>query len=255
MMFFEKFLSSKILRKVPEITIYFWIIKLLTTAAGESISDFLVHTINPIVAVFIGAIFFLVAILLQFAIRKYIPWVYWFALTTVAIFGTMIADVVHIILGIPYYLSAICLTLLLISTFAMWYKTEKTLSIHSINTRRREIFYWLTVIVTFALGTATGDLTAVTFNLGYLVSGILFGILFLVPFFGRWKFGLKEVVAFWISYIFTRPLGASFADWFGRSPDLGGTGFGTGKTSIVLLILISGFIIYLTITKKDTKKL
>lgn len=248
------FLSSKILRKVPEITIYFWIVKLLTTAAGESISDFLVHQINPIVAVAIGACVFLIAILLQFLASKYIPSIYWLALTAVAIFGTMAADVIHIVLGVPYYLSALVLTVLLILIFAAWYKTEKTLSIHSINTRKREIFYWLTVIITFALGTATGDLTAITFDLGYLISGILFGLLFIIPFIAKWKFGLNEVAAFWISYIFTRPLGASFADWFGRTPDLGGIGFGTWKTSIVLVILITGFVFYLTVTKKDVKK-
>lgn len=245
-MFLKNFSSSKILRKVPEITILFWIIKLLTTAAGESISDFLVHQINPVIAVAIGALIFLVAISMQFIAQKYIPALYWLALTAVAIFGTMAADVVHIVLRVPYYLSAIGLFALLILTFILWYKTEKTLSIHSINTRRREIFYWFTVIVTFALGTATGDLTAITFNLGYLISGIFFAVLFIIPFILKRKFKLNEVGAFWISYIFTRPLGASLADWFGRTRDLGGIGIGPGKTSIILIALIILFIVYLT---------
>ncbi len=221
---------------------------------GELTSDFLVRQIDPVVAVILGGIGFAVAITLQFLARKYVPWIYWLAVTMVAIFGTMAADVVHIVLGVPYFASTIFFGLVLAVIFAVWSKTEKTLSIHSINTHQREVFYWVTVIVTFALGTAAGDLTAVTFKLGYFVSGLLFAALFIVPFIARWKFNLNEVAAFWIAYIVTRPLGASFADWFGRAPDLGGVGFGTGETSVVLALLIVGFVVYLTITQKDVKK-
>ncbi len=249
----KKLLTQQILRKVPEVTIFFWIVKLLTTAMGESTSDFLVHHINPVYAVIMGAIGFVLAIIFQLLAKKYIAWIYWLAVTMVAIFGTMAADVMHIVLGIPYLVSTIFFLIVLALVFFVWYKTEKTLSIHSILTPRRELFYWLTVITTFALGTAAGDMTAITLNLGYLTSGILFALIFAMPLILNKLFNRNEVLTFWVAYIFTRPFGASFADWFGRTPDMGGIGFGTGKTSIVLLILIIIFVTYLTITRLDTK--
>ncbi len=242
------FLTRTILRKVPEITVFFWIIKLLTTAMGESSSDYLVHTFDPIVAVGIGAICFAGSIILQFWVKKYSPWIYWLAITMVALFGTMVADIVHIVLDVPYLMSTIAFAVILAIIFSIWYKVEKTLSIHSISTPRRELFYWLTVITTFALGTATGDMTAVTLHLGYLTSGILFAVLFVIPLIAYKFFHASEVLAFWTAYIFTRPFGASFADWFGRTPDLGGIGIGTGKTSIILTILIVLLVAYITRT-------
>lgn len=249
----KKVLSMQILRKVPEVTLFFWIIKLFTTALGESTSDYLVHTLDPVIAVGIGAIGFVIAIILQFWVRKYVPWIYWLAVTMVAIFGTMAADVVHIVLGVPYFVSTIFFAIALAIIFFIWYKTEKTLSIHSILTPQRELFYWLTVIATFALGTAAGDMTAITLNLGYLTSGILFTVLFGIPLIAYILFGVDEVLTFWAAYIFTRPLGASFADWFGRTREMGGVGFGTGQTSIVLIILIILFVGYLTWTRLDIK--
>lgn len=253
-MFLQKFFDRKILRKVPEVIVLFWVIKLLTTAMGESTSDFMVHTFDPIIAVIIGFIGFAIAIVLQFWARKYVAWIYWLAVTMVAVFGTMAADVVHIALGVPYLISTICFAIALSVIFFVWYNVEKTLSIHSISTPRREFFYWLTVITTFALGTATGDMTAVTLNLGYLTSGILFGILFVIPLIAQKAFKANEVFTFWAAYIVTRPFGASFADWLGRTKDLGGIGFGTGNTSIVLTILIILCVVYLSITRKDIKK-
>ncbi len=250
----KKFLATAYLRKVPEITVIFWIIKLLTTAMGESTSDYMVHSFNPIVAVILGSIGFAIAIAIQFWARKYVAWIYWLAVTMVAVFGTMAADVVHIVLGIPYFVSTLFFALALTVIFIIWYRVEKTLSIHSITTPRRELFYWLTVITTFALGTAAGDMTAVTFNLGYLNSGVLFGILFFIPLIAYKFFNFNEVFSFWASYIVTRPLGASFADWFGRTASLGGIGFGTGKTSIILNLLIVLLVFYLTFTKRDIKK-
>ena len=188
---------------------------------GEFTSDYLVRQINPVTAVIMGAIGFSIAIVLQFWARKYVAWVYWLAVTMVAVFGTMAADVVHIVLGVPYWLSAISFALALTVIFIVWHKTEQTLSIHSILTPRREIFYWLAVVTTFALGTATGDMTAITFKLGYLASGILFAVLFGIPLIANKLFGANEVLTFWAAYIFTRPLGASFADWFGRNSELG----------------------------------
>lgn len=252
-MHIKEFLTTKTMRKVPEVIVYFWIIKLLTTAMGESTSDFLVHHINPVIAVILGFVGFALAIILQFKMQKYVARVYWLAVTMVAIFGTMAADVMHIVLGIPYLISTLFFTIALTVIFIIWYKVEKTLSIHSIYTPRRELFYWITVMTTFALGTAAGDMTAITLNLGYLTSGILFAVLFAIPFVGQKLFKINEALTFWAAYIVTRPFGASFADWLGRSPDLGGIGFGTGRTSIVLSILIIIFVVYLTITRKDIK--
>lgn len=250
----NKLLTRHGLRKVPEVTIYFWIIKLLTTAMGESTSDSLVHSIDPVIAVLIGAVGFGIAIIIQFVVKKYVPWIYWLAVTMVAIFGTMAADVVHIVLGIPYLFSAIFFAATLFIIFFTWHKIEKTLSIHSIFTLRREIFYWATVIVTFALGTAAGDMTAVTLNLGYLDSGIIFGLLFIIPLIAHKFFHTNEVFTFWFAYIMTRPFGASFADWFGRAKDTGGIGFGTTPTSIVLALLIIISVVFLTVTHKDKRQ-
>lgn len=250
----KKILTSQLMRKVPEITVFFWVIKLLTTAMGESTSDFMVHTFDPAIAVIIGFIGFAIAIVLQFWARKYVAWIYWLTVTMVAVFGTMAADVVHIGLGVPYLVSTIGFGVALTIIFFVWYTVEKTLSIHSITTSQREFFYWLTVITTFALGTATGDMTAVTLNLGYLTSGILFGVLFILPLIAHKFFRVNEIFTFWFAYIMTRPFGASFADWFGRTKDLGGIGFGTGRTSIVLTVIIVLLVGYLTVTKRDIKQ-
>jgi uncharacterized membrane-anchored protein len=244
--------ARRVMRKVPEITIYFWIIKLLSTAMGESTSDYLVYHINPYLAVALGGMGLAVSLVLQFFVRRYVAWVYWLAVVMVAIFGTMAADVVHIVLGIPYLVSTVFFSIVLAVIFVVWYISEKTLSIHSIFTFRRELFYWATVMATFALGTAAGDLTAATLGLGYFSSGVLFAVLFAVPALGYYLFGLNEIVAFWFAYIVTRPLGASFADWFGK-PYLGGLGLGDTKVTLVLTILIIGFVGYLTVTHKDIK--
>ncbi|HEX7734564.1 MAG TPA: hypothetical protein VF458_06870, partial [Ktedonobacteraceae bacterium] len=244
-------LVRQALKKVPEMTVFFWIVKLLTTALGESTSDYLVHQFDPVVAVALGGIGLVVALLLQFAVRRYIAWVYWFAVAMVAVFGTMGADVVHIGFGVPYVVSSVFFALALAAIFIVWYVSEKTLSIHSIFTRRRELFYWATIMTTFALGTAVGDMTASTLKLGYLSSGVLFAILFAVPALGYFLFRLNAIFAFWFAYIVTRPFGASFADWIGKPRDAGGVGLGNGKVSLVLATIIIGFIIYLTVSRKD----
>ena len=229
-------------------------IKLLTTGMGETTSDFLAHQMNPIFAVALGGGGLTVALLLQFAARRYIPWVYWLAVIMVAIFGTMAADAIHVGLGVPYTISTAGFAVALVVIFAVWYLSERTLSIHRIFTFRRELFYWATVMTTFALGTAAGDMTASTLGLGYFTSGLLFAALFALPAIAYWRLGLNEIGAFWVAYILTRPLGASFADWIGRSRDLGGVGFGTGQISLVLTILIIGFVAYLTVSSSNAKK-
>jgi uncharacterized membrane-anchored protein len=246
-------LAMRVMKKVPEVTIFFWIIKLLTTAMGESTSDYLVHKFDPIIAVAIGGLGLGIALILQFAVRRYIPWIYWLAVIMVAIFGTMAADVIHIGFGVPYVISTAFFTVALAIIFVVWYRTEKTLSIHSIYTRRRELFYWATVITTFALGTAAGDLAATTPGLGYFTAGILFAVLIAIPIVGYRFFGLNEIFAFWFAYILTRPLGASFADWIGKPHTSGGLGVGAGTVSVGLTILIIGFVGFLTITQKDVE--
>lgn len=246
--------TQRFLRKVPEITIIFWIVKLLTTAIGESTSDFLVFKINPYVAVSLGGAGFVIALWLQFSIRRYVPWVYWLTVTMVAIFGTMAADVLHIQFGVPYVISTICFALALAVVFIAWQKSEKTLSIHSINTRRREVFYWAAVLATFALGTAAGDMTAVTLGWGYFSSGLLFTGLIAIPALGYWRFGMNEIFAFWFAYILTRPLGASFADWAGKSRGVGGLGLGDGPVSFTLAVLIIGFVVYMTFDRKEIRR-
>lgn len=246
--------GKRLLTKVPEITIYFWIVKLLTTAMGEATSDYLVYHINPYVAVMICFVGFVIALVLQFSARQYIAWVYWLLVVMVAIFGTMVADVTHIVLGVPYYASTIAFAIILTVVFTTWYKVEKTLSIHSINTSRREMFYWAAVLATFAMGTATGDMTAITLHLGYLPSGILFIVLFLLPGIGYALFRLNPIFSFWFSYVMTRPLGASFADWFGKPKSITGLGYGDGIVAGVLTVLIVIFVGYLTVSKRDVQR-
>lgn len=241
------------LKKVPDLSSHFWIIKILSTAMGEALSDFLVHTIDPVIAVLIGAAGLAIALIIQFTSKSYRPWKYWLTVSMVAIFGTMAADVLHIGLGVPYLASTIFFGVALLAIFAVWYKTEKTLSIHSIYTIRREIFYWLTVMATFALGTATGDMTAYTLGLGFLASGILFIVLFAIPTVLYFVFKRNEVLLFWIAYILTRPLGASFADWLGVPHDLGGLDLGRGWVSLVLIVMIVGMVIYTSLAKNDIK--
>jgi uncharacterized membrane-anchored protein len=253
------------LTKVPEVTIFFWIIKVLTTGMGETTSDFLVKSIDPIIAVGIGAVGLAIALVLQFRARRYVPWIYWLTVVMVAIFGTMAADVLHIVIGIPYLISTIFFSAMLAVIFFLWYKVERTLSIHSIYTRSRELFYWATVMATFALGTAAGDMTAVTLHLGYFSSGVMFAVLIALVTLSHYiTKGIlavehrhqtrNAVLAFWIAYIFTRPLGASFADWMGVSQARGGLAWGTGQVSLVLLVIIIGFVAYLTVTHRDVER-
>jgi uncharacterized membrane-anchored protein len=220
--------------KVPEITIIFWVIKVLTTAVGETTSDFFVKQFVPEIAVIVAGVIFVVALVIQLRSQKYVPAIYWFAVVMVSIFGTMAADVTHIVLGVPYAASTAAFAVALAAVLGWWFIAEKTLSIHTIITRRREVFYWATVLITFALGTAAGDWTATSLGLGYFASGVLFAIVIAIPALGWWRFRFNPVFAFWFAYITTRPLGASFADWVGVSHERGGLNVGTGLVSLVL---------------------
>ena len=240
--------------KVPyRITAFFWIIKILTTAMGEALADFLALRYNPVVAGVVGTVIFVIAMVLQFRARRYQVWVYWFAVAMVAVWGTLAADGLHIKLGVPYALSSTFFAACLVVVFVAWYATEHTLSIHSITTRRREVFYWATVLATFALGTAVGDLTATTLHLGYLTSGLMFTGLICIPALAYWKLGLNSVVAFWFAYVLTRPLGASYADWLGVPHRYGGVGLGRGLVALILSAVIVAFVAYLAVTRKDVE--
>lgn len=241
--------------KVPEkITVYFWMIKLLTTAMGEALSDLLVHHMNPYVAVMVGAVVFAGSLVLQFRARRYAAPTYWFAVSMVAVFGTMVADAIHVGLGVPYLDSSIGFAIILAIVFFLWWAAEGTLSIHSIYTRRREMFYWATVLSTFALGTATGDMTAATLHLGYLLSGLLFAILFAIPGILYLRMRLNPIFAFWTAYVLTRPLGASFADWFGMPKSIGGLGYGHAPVAAILSAVIAILVAYVAVTRLDVQR-
>lgn len=242
--------DKQMLTKVPEIMALFWITKILTTGMGEVFSDYLVQRINSFIAVGLAGIVLVFSLVLQFSVRRYVAWRYWFVVTMVSIFGTMVADVVHVVLGVPYLVSTIFFVMVLGITFAIWYALEKTLSVHSIYTRRREIFYWCSVMVTFALGTAAGDMTASTMHLGYFSSGVWFTVLLVIPALGYWLFGLNGIFAFWFSYIMTRPVGASFSDWI-SVPLHEGLGLGKGMVSLILTVIIVVLVGYLSVTRKD----
>lgn len=238
--------------KVPyRITAFFWIIKILTTAMGEALADFLALRYNPVAAGVAGTAIFVIAMVLQFRARRYQVWTYWFAVAMVAVWGTLAADGMHIKLGVPYALSSAFFAVCLVVVFAAWYATEHTLSIHSITTPRREVFYWAAVLATFALGTAVGDLTATTLHLGFLTSGLLFTGLICIPALAYWKLGHSSVLAFWTAYVLTRPLGASYADWLGVPHRYGGVGLGRGLVALILSIVIIGFVAFLAVTRKD----
>jgi uncharacterized membrane-anchored protein len=224
--------------KVPTINGAFWFIKLLTTAMGEATSDFFVHRFNPELAVLGGFVVFAVVLWLQLRAPRFLTVTYWAAVVMVSVFGTMCADVLHVGFGVPYVVSASTFAILLAGVFVTWSRSEHTLSIHSITTSRRELFYWATITVTFALGTAVGDMTATTLDLGYLTSGILFAIIFCLPSIGYRVFRLNAIAMFWTAYVLTRPLGASFADYLSFDQARGGLNWGPGNVSLLFTLFI-----------------
>jgi len=240
--------------KVPEVTVVFWLIKVLTTGMGEAGADHL-GEVSVAVAGAVGVLGLAAALTWQLRAREYRAVRYWTAVAMVAVFGTMVADGPHVVLGLPYLLSTLLYVLLVAACFLLWRRSEGTLSIHSITTRRREVWYWTTVLATFALGTALGDLTAVVWHLGFFWSGIAFAVLIAVPAVGWARFGLHPVVAFWSAYVLTRPLGASFADWAGKPHHVGGgLGLGDGLVTVVTLVLIAGLVGWCAVTRRDVQR-
>jgi uncharacterized membrane-anchored protein len=232
--------------KVPEITAIFWVVKILTTLAGEATSDFLGDG-NVVIGGAVEVLIMVLGLWLQFRVRRYYAPAYWFLAMAIAVSGTGASDTLHLTIGIPYAGTTALWALILAAVFWRWHHSEGTLSIHSITTRRREKFYWATVFATFALGTALGDLTATSMNLGYLPSGLLFAGIILIPAIAWWRFKLNAVVAFWFAYVVTRPLGASFADYISKPRAISGVGFGDGATTAVSVLVVIVIVAYVTV--------
>ena len=237
--------------RVPEVTVEFWLIKLMAVTMGETAADYLAVNLGfglTVTSIFMTAIL-VVALWFQFAQKRYVPAAYWTAVVLISIVGTLVTDNLVDNFGVALETTAIGFTLALAATFAVWYVAEKTLSIHSIFTARREGFYWLAILFTFALGTAAGDLVAEVFALGYLTTGILFGAIIAAIAAAHYFLKMDAILAFWLAYIFTRPLGASFGDLLSQPVDYGGLGFGTIVTSFIFLAIIIVLVFYLTLKR------
>jgi uncharacterized membrane-anchored protein len=248
-------LSAKhLLNKVPEITLYFWIIKILCTTVGETAADYLNVNLNlglTNTTYVMGAL--LIAVLIvQFKVKRYVAGVYWLAVVLLSVVGTLITDNLTDNLGVSLVTATGIFSIALVATFGAWYKSEKTLSIHSIKTTRREAFYWLAILFTFALGTASGDLVAEKLSLGYALSSLIFAAIIAAIALAHFRFKLNAVLSFWLAYILTRPLGASLGDFLSQAKDDGGLGLGTVGTSALFLIAIFGLVVYLSSSKRDT---
>jgi uncharacterized membrane-anchored protein len=239
--------------KVPEVIFLFWVLKIFSTAGGEATSDYL-KTYGNIKGGGTEVLLFVVGLLLQFSTRRYRAFAYWFLAYAIAIFGTGVSDFLHLDVGIPYAGTTLLWAVVLAAIFFIWQHSEGTLSIHSVTTQRREAFYWSTVFATFALGTALGDFTATTLNLGYLTSGILFSVIILIPALAWKGFGLNSIAAFWMSYVVTRPLGASFADYISKPHSISGIDFGDGPTAIVFAAAVLVVVAYLAVARPDIQQ-
>lgn len=247
-------LPSPAAAKVPEVIALFWVVKILTTAGGEAMSDFLKRFGN-VKGGGVEVLLFLAGLVLQFGTRRYRALAYWLLAFAIATFGTGVSDFLHLDVGISYGGTTLLWAIVLGGVFSLWHRSEGTLSIHSITTQRREAFYWATVFATFALGTALGDFTATSLNLGYLPSGILFTVVILLPALAWWRFRLGAVAAFWMSYVVTRPLGASYADYVSKPASLSGIGFGDGPTALVFALGVAALAVYLAVAKPDVQRL
>lgn len=238
--------------KVPAVLALFWVVKLLTTGIGETGADYL-GTVSIPLAALVGIGGFAAALWFQLRADTYHPVRYWLTVLSVALFGTMIADGPHVVLGTPYWVDSIVYLVLLAGVLAWWRRSEGTLSVHSITSARRERFYWGVVLLTFGLGTALGDATAIDFGMGFVWSILLFGVLIVVPL-GLRRVGLDATIAFWASYALTRPLGASVADWLAKGPSEGGVGWGTGPVTAVGLALFVALVAHLHVTHADVDR-
>ncbi|WGR75079.1 MULTISPECIES: hypothetical protein [unclassified Bradyrhizobium] len=235
------------LNKVPEVTLIFWVIKIMSTTVGETSADYLaVHVgLGTTVTGLIVASLLVVALLVQLSRNRYVPWIYWVTVVLVSIAGTQVTDFISDRLEISLYVSTAAFSVILAAIFAVWYRAERTLSIHTIVTTRREFFYWAAIFFTFALGTAAGDLATEALGLGFNVGVLVFAVL-IAAIAGTYALGVNAVLTFWIAYILTRPLGASLGDLLSQSQDYGGLGLGTIYTSIAFLTVIIGLVAWLS---------
>ncbi len=248
-----RFLPAPVAAKVPEVILLFWVVKILTTAGGEATSDYL-KTYGNFGGGGLEVLVIVVGLALQFGTRRYRAFAYWSLAFAIAITGTGVSDFLHLDVHILYAGTTLLWAAVLAAIFWVWQRNEGTLSIHSISTQRREAYYWATVFATFALGTALGDFTAISLNLGYLDSGIFFAIVILIPAVARWQLGLNGIAAFWMSYVVTRPLGASFADYISKPKNTGGLNFGDGPTAVVFAIAVFVLVSYLALARPDIQK-
>jgi len=247
----------KVLNRVPEVTIFFWIIKVLATTVGETVADFLSGNLNLGLSFtsYIMSGMLLIALLNQFRLKRYVPTSYWIVVVLMSITGTLITDRLVDELGVSLVTTTIIFSLILSAVFGIWYSNEKTLAMHSINTAKRELFYWLAILFTFALGTATGDLLAEFLRLGYAQSALVFGALIAIITSGYYYFRMNAILAFWIAYILSRPLGASMGDLLSQPAKNGGLGLGTVGTSMLFLAIIVSLVIYLSLKQKKQASL
>jgi uncharacterized membrane-anchored protein len=245
-----RFFPAPVAAKVPEVILLFWVVKILTTAGGEATSDYL-KTYGNFGGGGLEVLVILAGLALQFGTTRYRAFAYWSFAFAIAITGTGVSDFLHLDAHIPYAGTTLLWALILAVIFWQWQRSEGTLSIHSVTTQRREAYYWATAFATFALGTALGDLTAISLNLGYLDSGILFGVVILIPALAWWQFGLNGIAAFWMSYVVTRPLGASFADYISKPRSTTGIDFGDGPTAIVFALAVFALVAYLALARPD----
>ena len=244
--------ALRMLNKVPEVTLYFWIIKIMATTVGETAADFLNTKLNlglTNTSLLMGALL-IAALVWQVRSRKYVPWIYWVAVVLISVVGTLITDNITDHFGIPLQVTTAIFAAALATVFAAWYASEKTLSIHTIVTTRRELYYWAAILFTFALGTAAGDLVAETMKLGYLISALCFGAGITLVTLVYFVFKRGPILAFWIAYILTRPFGASFGDLLSQPKSNGGLGLGTVGTSVIFLTVIVGLIVYMTAAER-----
>ncbi|OKH21347.1 hypothetical protein NIES593_16255 [Hydrococcus rivularis NIES-593] len=243
---------KKLLNRVPEVTIYFWMIKILATTVGETAADFLAFTMNLGLGGTSYIMGSLLAIVLfnQFRLKRYVPVSYWLVVVLVSIVGTLITDRLVDELGVTLMTTNIVFSVALLVVFALWYKSEKTLAMHSINTTKRELYYWAAILLTFALGTSTGDYLAEASGLGYAQSALIFGAAIAAITIAYYYFRIDAVLAFWLAYILTRPFGASIGDLLSQPAKVGGLGWGTTGTSMVFLSIIASLVIYLSLKRK-----
>lgn len=244
----------KLLNKVPEVTIFFWLVKMMSTTVGETAADFLTYNLQMglVITTAITGVLFLGTLFLQLKSKQYVPWIYWSTVVMISVLGTLITDDLVDNFGVALQTTTTVFSLALLITFALWYASEKTLSIHSIDTTKRELYYWTAILFTFALGTSAGDQVAESLGIGYALSGMIFGALIGLSALAYYILNANSVLIFWVAYILTRPFGASFGDYLSQPAENGGLALGTTSTSVIFIFVITLLVSYMTLRQKTT---